>query len=108
MPRELPALHADRVFHWENADAENLVTDPETDLETTVEVEARGAARIEPARSLSSKTVRVQKSDRPLSGNSPRPMNRVSLPTNRPVARRVAGSDPSVINWTASDYYAGV
>ncbi|MDH3685432.1 MAG: hypothetical protein OEP95_04360 [Myxococcales bacterium] len=45
--RQLEALHAERVFNWENAAAENLVTDPETDLETTVEVEARGAARID-------------------------------------------------------------
>ncbi|MGI9432456.1 MAG: LamG-like jellyroll fold domain-containing protein, partial [Myxococcota bacterium] len=45
--QQLEALHADRVFAWQNAAAENLVTDPETGLETTVEVEARGAARID-------------------------------------------------------------
>jgi hypothetical protein len=43
----LEVLHEDRVFSWENAEAENLVTDPKTGLETTVEVEARGAARID-------------------------------------------------------------
>lgn len=43
----LEELHEDRVFSWQNAAADNLVTDPKTGLETIVEVEPRGAARID-------------------------------------------------------------
>ncbi|MDH3685431.1 MAG: LamG domain-containing protein [Myxococcales bacterium] len=43
----LEALHEDRVFSWENAAADNLITDPKTGLETTVEVERLGAAQID-------------------------------------------------------------
>jgi len=44
---QLEATHADRLFSWENAEADNLITDPKTGLETTVEVERRGAAQVD-------------------------------------------------------------
>ena len=40
-------LAEDRVFSWENANSENLVLDPKTGLETSVEVEPRGLARVD-------------------------------------------------------------